>query len=187
MGKVSADIVTVSHPSRNHAFVEGVSGRAQVVNGPGEYEVADILIAGVATALEPGKGPKNTAYVFRFDDATVCHLGDLASKLTNAEVEEIGNIDLLLLPVGGGSALDATAAAEVVAQLEPGLVVPMHYRSGEALPDGEEQVSRLDTAEAFCREMGSTELSPEPKLTVTKSSGPQELAIVLLETKRVQG
>src|SRR5579871_2653252 len=76
MGKPSADIVTVSHPSPNHSYVAGVGNNPRVVRGPGEYEVADVLIAGVATGALPERGVTNTAYVVRFDDLAICHLGD---------------------------------------------------------------------------------------------------------------
>lgn len=179
MGRVSADIITVSHASPNHSFVQGVGGAPRTVDGPGEYEVADVLIAGVATAAQPGRGTANTAYVLRFDDLAVCHLGDVNNKLSNQQIEELGNIDVLMVPVGGGNGLGASAAAEVVAQLDPSLVIPMHFR----LDGG--AVQRLDPVDYFCREMGLKEVAPEAKLTVTKSSLPSDLRVVVLENKRV--
>jgi L-ascorbate metabolism protein UlaG (beta-lactamase superfamily) len=177
MGKVTADIVTISHQSPNHAFVEGVGGTPRVVEGPGEYEVADMLIAGVATATEPGKGPTNTAYVLRFEDLTVCHLGDLNNQLSDKQVEELGNIDVLLVPVGGSKTLGPAQAAQLVAQLDASLVIPMHYRlNGSTVAD-------LAPIEHFCREMGSKDIVPEPKLTVTRSSLAGETRLVVLEAK----
>lgn len=179
MGKVAADIVTVSHKSANHSYVEGVSNEPRVVNGPGEYEIADVLIHGVATATEPRNGAVNTAYVLRFDDLTVCHLGDVREKLSDKQVEEIGSIDALLVPVGGGRALTPARAAEVVHQLGPSVVIPMHYRlSGGPVPE-------LDPVDLFCREMGSKEWSAEPKLSLTRSSLPAEPRLVVLENRRV--
>ncbi len=179
MGKPSANIVTMSHGSPNHSFVQGVSGDPRIVNGPGEYEVADVLIAGIATSMAPRVGPTNTAYVFRVDDLIVCHLGDLRELLTDAQIEEIGNIDILLLPVGGGGALGPAQAAPVISQLEPSVVVPMHYRVDGVQVDG------LEPVDTFCKEVGLKEFVAEPKLTVTKSSLPHELKIVVLENKRV--
>ena len=179
MGKVAADIVTVSHSSPNHSFAEGVGGEPRVVEGPGEYEIADVLIAGVATAEEPENGPTNTAYVVRFDDLAICHLGDLRDKLTDKQVEDIGSIDVLLLPVGAGGALGPSKAAEVVAQLEPSLVIPMHYRLNGGTVEG------LEKVDSFIREMGSKEFAPQSKLSVTKSSLPPDLAVVVLENKRL--
>ncbi|MBV9278964.1 MAG: MBL fold metallo-hydrolase [Chloroflexi bacterium] len=179
MGKVSANIVTVSHESPNHSFVGGVQGNPRVVAGPGEYEIADVLIAGVATAQEPRKGALNTAYVLRFDDLAACHLGDLRSKLANQQLEELGDIDVLFIPVGGGNALDPTAAAEVVSQIDPRIVVPMHYHMDGGRVEG------LESVEGFVREMGSKDIVPEPKLSVTRSSLPPEVRVVVLENRRV--
>lgn len=179
MGKPQANIVTVSHGSANHAFLDGVGGDPRVISGPGEYEVQDILIAGVATASEPGTGPVNTAYVFRFDDLIVCHLGDINTKLNDAEVEAIGNINVLLIPVGGGGALGPTQAAEAINQLAPSIVVPMHYRLDGGTVDG------LEPVEHFCREVGLKEIVPEPKLSATKNSLPSEVRVVVLENRRV--
>ena len=181
MGKVSANIVTVSHQSPNHAYLDGVGGNPRVVDGPGEYEVADVLIAGVATAEQATTGPSNTAYVLRFDDVAICHLGDLRGKLTDKQVEELGSIDVLFVPVGGGGPLGPAQAAEVVTQLEPSIVVPMHYR----LNGG--GVAGLEKVDLFVREMGSKEFVAEPRLSITKSSLPTEVRVVVLENRRVQG
>lgn len=179
MGKPQADIVTVSHDTPNHSFVEGVQGSKREIRGPGEYEVQDLLIAGIATAREPLKGTTNTAYVFRFDDLIVCHLGDLKGALQDSAVEEIGSIDVLLVPVGGGNVLGPSQAAHVIQQLEPSIVIPMHYRIDGAAVDGMEPV------EHFCREVGLKEVVPEPKLTANRSSLPSEVRVVVLEHKRV--
>lgn len=178
IGKVSANIVTVSHESENHSFAEGVAGNPRVVCGPGEYEIADVLIAGVATAEQPGSGPVNTAYVLRFDDLSLCHLGDVRAMLTDKQVEEIGSIDILFVPVGGGGALKPAEAAEVVSQLDPSIIVPMHYRL-----DGD-SAGGLEPVDHFVREMGSKEFVPEPKLSVTRGSLPPEVRVVVLENRR---
>jgi L-ascorbate metabolism protein UlaG (beta-lactamase superfamily) len=175
MGTIAADIVTVSHASPNHSFVDGVAGNYRVVRGPGEYEIAEVLIAGVPTDVAPGTGIRNTAYVMRVDDVTVCHLGDLADKLTDEQLEQIGDVGVLLIPVGGGTALGPTAAAEVVAQLEPSLVIPMHFSNTEA--------TGLGTVDYFLREMGRKEWAPEPKVTVSRGSLGSEMKIVVLDRK----
>lgn len=179
MGKPSAQIVTISHHSPHHDFVQGVAGDPRVVDGPGEYEVADVLIAGVATGAKPGSGATNTAYVFRLDEMSVCHLGDLQDKLTDQQIEEIGSIDVLMIPVGGGNALGAAQAAAVMAQLDPSVVVPMHYRT-----DGG-SVDKLETLDLFCREVGLKEYVPEAKLSIAKGSLSGEVRIVVLENRRV--
>jgi L-ascorbate metabolism protein UlaG (beta-lactamase superfamily) len=179
MGRVSADIVTVSHPSPNHSYTQGVTSNPRIVAGPGEYEVSDVLIAGVATDTTPGRGASNTVYVLRFDDLAVCHLGDLREKLSDGQVEEIGSIDVLLVPAGGGGALGPTEAAAVVHQLEPTLVIPMHYKIAGS------KVQGLEPVDLFCREMGSKEFSVEPKVAVTKSSLQSEVRVAVLENRRL--
>jgi L-ascorbate metabolism protein UlaG (beta-lactamase superfamily) len=179
MGKPQAQIVTVSHGSANHSYIAGVGGEPRSVRGPGEYEIENLLIAGVATASEPGRGALNTAYVLRFDDLTVCHLGDMRGKLSDAQVEAIGSINLLLVPVGGGSVLGPRDASEVINQLDPKIVVPMHYAIDGSSAEG------LEPVDHFCRELGITEFTPEPKLTANRSSLPSEVRVVVLEAKRV--
>jgi L-ascorbate metabolism protein UlaG (beta-lactamase superfamily) len=182
MGKPQAHIVTVSHESPHHSFVDGVTGvtgEPRRIEGPGEYEVQDLLIAGIATAYEPIKGTTNTAYVFRFDDLVVCHLGDVKGSLQDSRVEEIGSIDVLLVPVGGGNVLGPSEAANVIQQLEPSIVIPMHYKL-----EGE-NIDGMEPVEHFCREVGLKEAVPEPKLTANRSSLPSEVRVVVLEHKRV--
>jgi L-ascorbate metabolism protein UlaG (beta-lactamase superfamily) len=179
MGKPQAQIVTVSHGSQNHSYTTGVGGEPRVVSGPGEYEIDNLLIAGVATSSAPGQGALNTAYVFRFDDLIVCHLGDVRGKLSDAQVEAIGSIDLLLIPVGGATVLGPRDASAVINQLDPKLVVPMHYAVDGSTAEG------LEPVEHFCRELGVTEVTPETKLTATRSSLPSEVKVVVLEPRRV--
>ena len=160
----NADIVTAS---RRGASSEG-QDQGQV-NGPGEYEIKDVLIAGMATESEPGTGPVNTAYLFRLDDLVLCHLGDLNKPLTDRQIETLGNIDILFVPVGG-SGLNPTEAAEAVTQLEPSMVVPMQM-------DGDGELSK------FCRELGAKEFEVQPKLVVTRGTLPGEVRVVVLEER----
>lgn len=178
MGQVNANIVTVSHASPNHCFTSGVAGEPRIVDGPGEYEISEVLIAGVATESVPTTGPVNTAYVIRLDDLAVCHLGDLSSRLSDSQLEGIGDIDVLMIPVGGESTLAPGVAAEVVAQLEPGIVIPMHYKLGQS------SAENLAPVDHFIREMGSKEFVPEPKISVTRSSLPSEVKVAVLQVKQ---
>ncbi len=175
LGKSTARIVTVSHQHPGHSYVQGIGGGPWVVSGPGEVEISGVLIIGVATFHDQERGGergKNTVYVMEVDEVSVCHLGDLGHTLTAEQVEEIGNVDVLLVPVGGLSSINAAMAAEVVRQLEPKIVVPMHYKT-PAL-DWE-----LDSVERFLKEMGIAQLSPQPKLTVTRSSLPTSPQVFL--------
>jgi len=176
LGKAEADIVTVSHPHLSHSYVEGIGGKPHVVRGPGEYEISGVLIIGVPAHHDTEKGGekgKNTVYAMEMDGISVCHLGDLGHALTAEQVEEIGNVDVLLVPVGGVSTIDAAQAAEVVRQLEPKAVIPMHYQVPE--------ISReLDPVEKFLKEMGAGQLEPAPKLSVTRNNLPLSTQVFLL-------
>jgi L-ascorbate metabolism protein UlaG (beta-lactamase superfamily) len=177
LGKQTARIVTVSHQHPGHSYVQGIDGEPKMVTGPGEYEIGDVLIIGLATFHDGDKGGKrgkNTIYIMEVDEVTVCHLGDLGHVLTTEQVEEIENVDVLLLPVGGVSTINASMAAEVVRQLEPKVVVPMHYKT-EALN------WELEPVDRFLKEMGVREVNSQPKLSCTKANLPISTQVFLLD------
>ncbi len=176
LGKPTARIVTVSHQHPGHSYLQGIGGEPKLVAGPGEYEISGVLIIGMATfhdGEEGRKRGKNTAYLMEVDEVSVCHLGDLGHVLTTEQVAEIGNVDVLLLPVGGASTINASMAAEVVRELEPKAVVPMHYKT-EALNRELEPVGR------FLKEMGVKEVNSTPKLSFTKANLPISTQVFLL-------
>jgi L-ascorbate metabolism protein UlaG (beta-lactamase superfamily) len=179
LARMDADLVTVSHDHQNHNFTQVVRDGAYEIHGPGEYEVAGVSVIGVPTFHDAAKGAthgRNTVYLIEIDDMRVCHLGDLGHKLDDAEAEAIASPDVLLVPVGGRTAMNAAQAAEVVRQLEPRYVVPMHY----AIPGLKLE---LDTIDRFLKEMGVTTAEAQPKLTVQRSSGDYDTKVVVLEPK----
>ena len=132
LGKQTAGIVTVSHDHPSHSYVDDIGGEPRIIRGPGEYEISGVLIIGIATFHDSVQGNtrgKNTVYLMEIDGISICHLGDLGHVLSSEQVEEIGDIDVLLLPVGGGSTINAAMAAEVISQIEPKDVIPMHYKT----------------------------------------------------------
>jgi L-ascorbate metabolism protein UlaG (beta-lactamase superfamily) len=176
--RLDGDLVTVSHEHENHNYTQ-VMRDAYEIRGPGEYEVAGVSVIGVPTFHDAEKGAKhgrNTVYLIEIDDVRVCHLGDLGHRLDDAEAEAISSPDVLLVPVGGNTAINAAQAAEVVRQLEPRFVVPMHY----AIPGLKLQ---LDTLDRFLKEMAVTSAEPQPKLSVQASSGEYDTKVVVLEPK----
>jgi L-ascorbate metabolism protein UlaG (beta-lactamase superfamily) len=178
LSRLEADLVTVSHEHANHNYTQVVR-EAYEIHGPGEYEVAGISVIGVPTYHDAEKGAKrgpNTVYLIEIDDVRICHLGDLGHRLDDSEAEAISSPDVLLVPVGGRSAINAAQAAEVVRQLEPRFVVPMHY----AIPGLKLE---LDPIDRFLKEMGVTASEPQPKLSVQASSGEYETKVVVLEPK----
>ena len=177
LGKPTACIVTVSHQHPGHSYVQGIGGEPRLVIRPGEYEISGVLIIGIATFHDADRGKqrgKNTVYIMEVDEVSVCHLGDLGHVLTAGQVEEIGNVDVLLLPVGGVSTINAPMAAEVVRQLEPKVIVPMHYKTSALNRE-------LEPVERFLSEMGVTQVEPQPKLSLTKSNLPASTQVFLLD------
>ncbi len=178
LGEPAANIVTISHQHPCHAFIQGIGGSPRQITGPGEYEISDVFIVGVGTYHDDERGKKrgkNTVFVIQVGDVLVCHLGDLGHVLTGEQVEEIDNVDVLLLPVGGITTITAPQAAQVVRQLEPKIVVPMHFRTSAPID------SQLEPVDRFLREVGIKELAPQPALSVTRDSLPGTTQIVLLD------
>ena len=116
---------------------------------------------------------RNTLYVFDYDGIKVAHLGDLKRVPSQTEVEALGEVNVALVPVGGGGGLNAAKAAEVISLLEPNIVVPMHY----ATPDSKLE---LDSLDKFLKEMGLGKSEAEDSLKVTRSVLPQETHVVVL-------
>jgi len=128
--KVEADIVTVSHHHHDHDFLERVGGYKKVFDGPGEYEMMEVSMIGIPSfhdAENGGKRGKNTIFVIEADGLRIAHLGDLGQKLTQKQIEDLGEIDILMVPVGGIYTLGPKEAFDVVQQVEPILALPMHY------------------------------------------------------------
>jgi L-ascorbate metabolism protein UlaG (beta-lactamase superfamily) len=178
LAKLEADLVTVSHPHPNHSNVPAVKGH--VIDGPGEYEVKGVTVIGLPTYHDGTRGEergRNTVFLIEVDDVRVCHLGDLGHKLDDAALDVIGSVDVLLVPVGGGNSLDAAGAAEVVRQIEPRVVVPMHY----ALPAVKKQ---MDGVDRFLKEMGAPGTEPIQRLSISATTGETETTkVVVLEAR----
>jgi L-ascorbate metabolism protein UlaG (beta-lactamase superfamily) len=175
LGRPSAHIATVSHAHPDHnnvAQVRPMRDKLFVLDAPGEYEVSGVLITGVRTYHDKAKGAElgqNTVFVIRLDDVVFCHLGDLGHELSQQQVEAIGNVDVLFVPVGGGETIGAAEAINVISQIEPRIVVPMHYATAQLSFD-----QPLASLERFTHELGLKEVSPEEKLTLNASALPAE-------------
>jgi L-ascorbate metabolism protein UlaG (beta-lactamase superfamily) len=180
--KLRADIVTVSHDRPGHNAVDRVTGEFKVLRGPGEYEAKNVFTTGLATTHRRQKGEtseRNVAFFFEFGDLTVGHLGDIGEVPAQSEIEElnIGEVDILMVPVGGGQTLDPTRAVEIVGMFEPRLVIPMHYRQDGISPDVVEHLEPLDK---FLKELGAAAPEPVEILKVSKSSLPEETQVAVL-------
>jgi L-ascorbate metabolism protein UlaG (beta-lactamase superfamily) len=182
LGKVSASIVTISHDHPNHNYVRGVQGHPRVVRGPGEYEISDVLITGVLAYHDSQRGRergRNTIYVIHMDGIVICHLGDLGHTLQEAQLEEVADADVLLIPIGGEHTLSASQAAEVISQVVPRIVIPMHY--DPPAPDGSRPLP--EALDKFCREMGVEAVNLQPKLVLSHGTLPAETQVVILSCR----
>ena len=176
-----ADIVTISHDHPHHNAVATLKGEPHVLRGPGEYEIKGIFITGISTFADNKKGAergRNTAFLIELDDLIICHLGSLGHVLTTKQVEALSSVHVLLVPVDGRTTLDAAKATEVISQIEPGIVIPMHYRAG---PDGGTADEGL---EKFAREMGLKEWKAQDRLVVKASDMPETTSVVVLDAKQ---
>ncbi len=184
---VSADVVTVSHDHGDHNNIKAVSRTARrdrpfVIDEIGEYEILGVSVFGVASYHDDEEGAKrgkNRIFSILIDGVSVVHLGDLGHQLSDKQVEQINGVDVLLVPVGGVYTIDPAGAAKVVADLEPAMVVPMHYKTDKHNP---EAFGGLAGVEEFLKEMGVGNVERTDKLSVSRVSLPEETKVVVLES-----
>jgi L-ascorbate metabolism protein UlaG (beta-lactamase superfamily) len=178
--RTTADIVTLSSAGESARRIGAIDGSPRAISGPGEYEIKGVFITGVGTYRDAQSGKergRNTVYVIELEDLRVCHLGELGHILSSDQLEEIGTVDVLCVPVGGAPGISSAQAAEVISQLEPSMILPMDWTR----PDDSQVTASFDK---FCHEMGIKEVDPQPRLNVSKSSLPAEAQVVVLEPKR---
>ena len=195
---LTADVVTYSHPDgqptlglstpaatrRNDAAArKGRDGlpvptsleSAFLLDSPGEYDVHEILVTGVRTFRDEKLGEErgaNTCFVYELDGLHVIHLGDVGHLLTEEELGDIGTVEVICVAIGGS--LPAARAAELVAQLDAKLIVPMPLENDGA---GAAELQK------FMHEMSVQHGEPVTKLAVTHASLPAETTVVLLEAR----
>lgn len=182
---LSADIVTVSHDHPDHNAASKISGTARrskpfVIDAAGEYEIGGISVFGVQSYHDDSQGAergRNSIFTILIDDVRVCHLGDLGHELSAETIDSIGEIDVLLVPVGGVFSLDPAKAIKVIRALEPSIVVPMHYKTSM---HKEDLFGELKTVDDFVKEYG-VEVQPVEKLEVDELSLPEETSVVVLQ------
>lgn len=182
--KVAADIVTISHHHFDHDAIDRVSGsenreKPLIFDAPGEYEATDIGVVGIAGFHDDKGGEergKNTMFVFQVDGILVAHLGDIGHQLTEKQIEDIGPVDVLLVPVGGTYTLDPSGAAKVIEAISPSIVVPMHYK----VPGLKDSLADLVTVDEFLSKSGLDAASRTDKLKITRETLPAEMEVVIL-------
>lgn len=179
--KLESDIVCISHGHQDHNNMASVKGTGEkppfVILGPGEYEISGVNIVGVDSFHDDNQGGErghNTIYQVTVDEINIVHLGDLGQKkLTQAQIEDLSGCDVLFIPVGGVYTIEAKDAPDIISQLEPRIVVPIHYK----LPG-----LKFDLAEVsdFLKVMGKENIELAAKLSVSRDRLPEELEVTVL-------
>lgn len=177
--KLEADILLISHSHYDHNNKKIVSGNPFLIEGPGEYEVKGVWIEGIFSWHDQNEGRErgeNTIYLIEAENLRICHLGDFGQKkLTDEQMEKIGEVDILMIPVGGVYTISAKEAIDILAQIEPKITIPMHY----LLP---KLKIKIEGVEKFLKSLGIKKLEPLPKLSVKKKElSPEEAKIILLK------
>ena len=182
MGSQSADIVTVSHDHPNHSNYSGISGNPRILQGPGEYEIANFYISGIGTDRNEIENSlkTNTIFILRTEGVVLCHLGDLNHPMTAKQIEELNHPDVLFVPAGGVCTLDTERAADLVNRISPKVVVPIHYRM-------ENTNITIQPLGPFLDTMGVTEEPIKNKLNITATNLPRELKVEILENTSQKG
>ena len=181
--KTRAHIVTVSHDDAQCRYTSGVRGPFKLLDGPGEYEIGSVFITGITTFADGKSGASrglNTVFTFDFGGLTACHLGQLGHVPAQSQVENLGTVNILLVPVGGGGSLSPARASEVISLFEPNLVIPMHYKVKGLKVN-------LGTLSRFLKEMGVEKVESQEVLKVSRSNLSEETQVIVLEPRQRNG
>lgn len=178
--KLEAHILLVSHFHRDHNNVKAVSGNPVLISGPGEYEIKEVFIQGIPSFHDSSLGKErgqNTIYTIEAEEIRLCHLGDLGQKeLTSEQIEKIGEVDILMIPVGGVYTISAKEVVKVMSQIEPSIIIPMHYQIPKLK-------LKLDGLDKFLKIMGVKKIEPLAKLSIKKKDiSPEEAKIIVLKS-----
>jgi len=174
--RLETDIVTISHDHQDHNNLEAIKGNSFIIRGPGEYEVKNVFVYGIPSYHDKSEGKErgtNTIYLIEMEDIKIAHLGDLGqSSLTNEQLESLDGVDILMIPIGGIYTINAKEAVDIINQIEPRIVIPMHYKvPGLKI--------NLDGLDKFCKEIGICKKEAIDKLRITKKDLPVEEMEVL--------
>lgn len=171
--KTFADVITISHNHWDHNSATDIAGNPLIFNMPGDYEVKGVTFKGIESKHGGDIDISNTIFTIKVEDIIIGHLGDLGEVLTSVQLDKINGVDILMVPVGGKFTLDAEQAVEVVNQIEPKVIIPMHYKTLGVEVD-------IEGVEKFIKEIG---IEPEKtcKLKITKKDLPEEAKVIILE------
>ncbi|MEA3309948.1 MAG: MBL fold metallo-hydrolase [Chloroflexota bacterium] len=176
------EIVTLPTPQDDcrHIHWKGVHGQPHVFAGPGEYEVGGLFITAIGTYRDNKRGAQrgeNIIYTFHINGFSLCHLGDLGHLPTQTQLETIGSIDIIFVPIGVPGGLTPTKASEVISMIEPHIVIPMHYKTPGL-------TVKRSPLERFLKEMGISKETSLPELSISASDIPEETEVMLLQPRK---
>ncbi len=177
--KLTADILLITHNHYDHNNIKVVSGNPFLIDGLGEYEIKEVFIQGISGFHDNSQGRERggiTIYIIETEGIRLCHLGDLGqSELTAEQIDKIGNIDILMLPIGGVYTISAKEAIKIISQIEPKIIIPMHYQ----IPNLK---IKLDGVDKFMKVMGLGKIDSLSKLSIkSKDLLDKETKIIILE------
>jgi L-ascorbate metabolism protein UlaG (beta-lactamase superfamily) len=191
--KLEANILLITHRHQDHNNIKAVSGNPFLIEGPGEYEVKGIYIEGIPSwhnskegkeRLQPSLHPptkggplgENTIYTIEAEEMRLCHLGDLGQReLTEDQLNKVGDVDILMIPVGGVYTISAKEAIKIMAQIEPKIIIPMHYQIPKL-------TLKLEGLDKFLKPLGIKSIETLPKLSIKKRDlSPEEAKIIVLK------
>ena len=165
--KLQADILLITHDHHDHNNIKAVSGQPFIIKGPGEYDIKEVFIQGFSAFYDDSQGAekeKITIYTIEAEEIRLCHLGDLGQKeLSSEQLEKIGEVDILMIPVGGTYTIDAEEAIKIMSQIEPKITIPIHYK----VPNLK---VKIDGVDKFLKALGIKSLEPLPKVMLQGSS-----------------
>ncbi len=177
IGKPTADIVTLSHAHDDHTFLKAVAGKPTVLDSVGEYEICGAFVTAIQTYHDGERGGergKNLTFVIEMEGIKICHLGDLGHVPTADQAEGMTGADVLMIPVGGDSTIDAAKAAEIVPMLDARIVIPMHYKTPVTK-------GNLESADRFLKEMQASAVQAQPKLSLSYNTVPSDTQVIVLD------
>lgn len=173
---INAKVVTVSYNHPHHSNSKAISGEPKVFDWPGEYETSGIHIKGVTSFHNPkedNEQKENTIFKIDLNGINLCHLGSLGTKLTPEQLEKIGDVDILFVPVGGKESIDAKKAKEVIEQIEPRLIIPMAYNT-------EGSKCGFDELGLFLSQMGAEGAESTDTFVLKRSELPEDASKVVV-------
>jgi len=177
--KLQADILLVTHDHSDHSNIKAVSGTPFIIKGPGEYDIKKVFVHGISGYHDNVQGSQRgsiTIYTIETEGIRLCHLSDLGQKeLTSSQLDEIGDIDILMIPIGGIYTIDTAEAVKIMAQIEPRIIIPMHYKIPKLK-------IKLDDIDKFLKSLGIKKPESLPKLSIRKKDiSTEEAKIIILQ------